>query len=192
MKSSVAAGARAVIGDYLHQPGANGSADDARGRRRVPTSALSRAAIAFRTFHAAIAAQQLLAIAYVWWCALTGRRDRLLRIAVATLLKAYWLPPTTGIARWADCKKDSAIPCPCSSWYSRRAPQNGRCRRWAPSPAPGLSCWLSAGGGEGSVGKLRGRRFEPAAPRESKRYGITFRGASGGKAVRLRDARWAD
>ena len=86
MKSSVAAGARAVIGDYLHRPVANGSADDARGRRRVPTSELSRAALAFRTFHTAIAAQQLLAIAYVWWCALTGRRDRLLRIAVATLL----------------------------------------------------------------------------------------------------------
>ena len=86
MKSSVAAGARAVIGDSLHRPGANASADDARGRRHVPTSELSRAALAFRTFHAAIAAQQLLAIAYVWWCALTGRRDRQLRIAVATLL----------------------------------------------------------------------------------------------------------
>ena len=47
---------------------------------------LSRAALAFRAGHAAIAIEQLLAIAYVWWCALTGRRDRLLRIAVATLL----------------------------------------------------------------------------------------------------------
>jgi hypothetical protein len=86
MKSSVGAGARTIIGDYLYKPVANGSADDASGRRRVPTSVLSRAALAFRTFHAAIAAQQVLAIAYVWWCALTGRRDRMLRIAVATLL----------------------------------------------------------------------------------------------------------
>ena len=28
----------------------------------------------------------LLAIAYVWWCALSGRRDRLLQIAVAALV----------------------------------------------------------------------------------------------------------
>ena len=42
--------------------------------------------MSFRAFHAAIAVEQLLAIAYVWWCAITGRRDRLLRIAVATLI----------------------------------------------------------------------------------------------------------
>jgi hypothetical protein len=47
---------------------------------------LSRAALAFRTFHTAIALEQLLAIAYVWWCALSGRRDRMLRIAVGTLI----------------------------------------------------------------------------------------------------------
>jgi hypothetical protein len=47
---------------------------------------LSRAAMSFRAFHAAIAVEQLLAIAYVWWCAITGRRDRLLRIVVATLI----------------------------------------------------------------------------------------------------------
>src|SRR4028119_1112245 len=47
---------------------------------------LSLAALAFRAGHTAIAIEQLLAIAYVWWCALSGRRDRLLRIAVATLL----------------------------------------------------------------------------------------------------------
>jgi hypothetical protein len=45
---------------------------------------LSRAALTFRAFHAAIAVEQLLAIGYVWWCALSGRRDRLLRIAAAT------------------------------------------------------------------------------------------------------------
>jgi hypothetical protein len=47
---------------------------------------LSRAALAFRTFHAAIAIEMLLAIAYVWWCALRGRRDHLLRIAAASLI----------------------------------------------------------------------------------------------------------
>ena len=42
--------------------------------------------MSFRTFHAAIAVEQLLAIAYVWWCALSGRRDRLLRMAAASLI----------------------------------------------------------------------------------------------------------
>src|ERR687890_2582714 len=47
---------------------------------------LSRAALAFRAFHAVIAVEMLLAIAYMWWCALSGRRDRLLRIAAASLI----------------------------------------------------------------------------------------------------------
>jgi len=47
---------------------------------------LSLAALALRAGHTALAREQLLALAYVWWCALTSRRDRLLRIAVATLL----------------------------------------------------------------------------------------------------------
>ena len=51
-----------------------------------PPTRLSRAALAFRTAHAAIAFEQLLAIAYVWWCALSGRRGRLLRIAAASLV----------------------------------------------------------------------------------------------------------
>jgi len=42
--------------------------------------------LAFRAAHAAIALEQLLAIAYVWWCALTGRRGRLLRVAAASLI----------------------------------------------------------------------------------------------------------
>src|SRR5215218_9120443 len=53
----------------------------------TPARKLSRAAVAFRTFHAAIAVEMLLAIAYVWWCALSGRRDRLLlRMAAASLI----------------------------------------------------------------------------------------------------------
>jgi hypothetical protein len=51
----------------------------------TPAMKLSRAALAFRSAHAAIAIEQLLAIAYVWWCALTGR-DRLLHIAAASLI----------------------------------------------------------------------------------------------------------
>ena len=57
-----------------------------RGRNPRPAVKLSRAAMSFRAFHAAIAVEQLLAIAYVWWCAMTGRRDRLLRIAMGTLI----------------------------------------------------------------------------------------------------------
>jgi hypothetical protein len=47
---------------------------------------LSPAAIAFRAAHALIAGWFLFAIGYVWWCALSGRRDRLLRVAVAGLV----------------------------------------------------------------------------------------------------------
>jgi hypothetical protein len=35
--------------------------------------------------HAAIACAFLLAIAYLWWCALTGRRTAMLRVALASL-----------------------------------------------------------------------------------------------------------
>src|SRR5215204_628563 len=44
------------------------------------------AARAFRGLHGLIAVVFLLAIVYVWWCALTGRRDRWLRAAVAALV----------------------------------------------------------------------------------------------------------
>jgi hypothetical protein len=57
-----------------------------RGHNPEPAVKLSRAALAFRGAHAAIAVEQLLAISYVWWCALSGRRDRLLRIAAASLI----------------------------------------------------------------------------------------------------------
>jgi hypothetical protein len=46
----------------------------------------SSAGLAFRFVHTAIATGFLLAIAYVWWCALTGRRGTLMRIAVAALV----------------------------------------------------------------------------------------------------------
>jgi hypothetical protein len=47
---------------------------------------LSPAARAFRAAHAAITIAFLAAIGYVWWCALTGRRDRRLRLAVGALV----------------------------------------------------------------------------------------------------------
>ena len=47
---------------------------------------LSPAARAFRAGHGAITVAFLCAIVHVWWCALTGRRDRWLRLAVVTLV----------------------------------------------------------------------------------------------------------
>jgi hypothetical protein len=47
---------------------------------------MSPAARAFRAGHGAISVAFLGAIVYVWWCALTGRRDRWLRLAVVALL----------------------------------------------------------------------------------------------------------
>ena len=44
------------------------------------------AARVFRGLHGLIAVVFLLAIVYIWWCALTGRRDRWLRAAVAALV----------------------------------------------------------------------------------------------------------
>jgi hypothetical protein len=61
------------------------SADFDRDARGMAEAKLSEAARAFRTFHALVAVAFLLAIGYVWWCALTGRRDRWLRLAVAAL-----------------------------------------------------------------------------------------------------------
>jgi len=45
----------------------------------------STAIVVWRTAHGAIAAGFLGAIAYVWWCALSGRRGRWLKPAVAAL-----------------------------------------------------------------------------------------------------------
>jgi hypothetical protein len=47
---------------------------------------LSPAARAFRAGHGAITVAFLAAIAYVWWCGLTRRRDRWLRLAVVALV----------------------------------------------------------------------------------------------------------
>lgn len=47
---------------------------------------LSGRAFLFRAFHAAISIGFLAAIGYVWWCALTGRRGKLLRVAIGSLV----------------------------------------------------------------------------------------------------------
>jgi hypothetical protein len=47
---------------------------------------MSGPALMFRVIHAAISVVFLSAIAYVWWCALSGSRGRLLRIAVGSLV----------------------------------------------------------------------------------------------------------
>jgi hypothetical protein len=50
------------------------------------TDRLSPAALAFRIAHGVIAVAFLGAIAHVWRCALTGRRDRWLRLSVVSLV----------------------------------------------------------------------------------------------------------
>jgi len=47
---------------------------------------LSPAAVAFRIGHGAITAAFLGAIGYVWWCAVTKRRDGWLRLAAGALV----------------------------------------------------------------------------------------------------------
>jgi hypothetical protein len=83
--------------------GASGKEGKAMGETRGLdprlTTKLSRAALAFRVAHAAIAVEMLLAIAYVWWCALSGRRGRLLRIAATTLIGEGALVASNG----GDC-----------------------------------------------------------------------------------------
>jgi len=51
----------------------------------VPERGLGPAAVAYRAAHAAFAVVQLASLGYVWACALTGRRDRLLGAAVGLL-----------------------------------------------------------------------------------------------------------
>lgn len=47
---------------------------------------LSPAILAWRSAHGAISIGFLASIGYVWWCALSGRRGPLLRVAIAALL----------------------------------------------------------------------------------------------------------
>jgi hypothetical protein len=72
-----------------------------RHRRSASRSgpSLTPAALAFRAAHAAIAAGFLLAIAHVWWCALSGRRGPLLHAAMVALTTEGTLVAANG----GDC-----------------------------------------------------------------------------------------
>ena len=65
----------------------------------VTAERLSPGARAFRAVHAAISVAFLSAIAHVWWCALTRRRDRALRLAVLALVTEGALVTANG----GDC-----------------------------------------------------------------------------------------
>jgi hypothetical protein len=67
---------------------ADGAVEHPPGMREARTRAgkLTPQAVAFRAAHGAIAMGFLLAIAHVWWCALSGTRGQPLQIAVAALL----------------------------------------------------------------------------------------------------------
>jgi hypothetical protein len=49
-------------------------------------AALPTAVVAWRAAHGLIAIGFLASIGYVWWCALTGRRGALLRLAITALV----------------------------------------------------------------------------------------------------------
>jgi hypothetical protein len=51
----------------------------------VRTERLSTAVIAWRAAHGLIAAGFLASIAYIWWCAISGRRGPVLRTAIGAL-----------------------------------------------------------------------------------------------------------
>jgi hypothetical protein len=57
-----------------------------RATTSTATGRLSPAARAFRVAHGAITLAFLGAVVHVWWCALTRRRDRWLRLAVLALV----------------------------------------------------------------------------------------------------------
>jgi hypothetical protein len=52
----------------------------------APGAPLRTAAVAFRIFHGTVAIGFLAAIAYIWWCVFTGRRDVRLRASIAALV----------------------------------------------------------------------------------------------------------
>ncbi len=63
------------------------------------TTQLSPTALALRTLHAAITLVMLAAIAHIWRCAITGRRDAALNVATAAIA----VESTLIVANGGDC-----------------------------------------------------------------------------------------
>jgi hypothetical protein len=77
---------------------------------------LTPAVVAFRTAHTGISAAFLLAIGYVWWCAITGRRGRLLRAAVTALGgEGLLVAANHGKCPLEGLQERMGDPIPCSS-----------------------------------------------------------------------------
>src|SRR4051812_3795768 len=91
--------------------------------RGVAEIKLWAAARTFRAFHGLVAVAFLLAIAYVWWCALTGRRDKWLRVAVAALAtEGAVVVANHGDCRLARSKTVYMTRCRSSSLCSHQPP----------------------------------------------------------------------
>ena len=143
---------------------------------------LSPAARAFRTVHALVAGAFLLAIGYVWWWALTRRRDGWLRVAVAALLtEGALVSVNRGDCPLGGLQERLGDPVPLfdlvlSPTAARRAvPASGRGGRGhaaalVPSPVPALTrshFRARCSSGTASLGAPRARmwivgRFESA------------------------------
>jgi len=70
-----------------------------RSKQARSKTAITPAVVIWRSVHALIAIGFLSSIVYVWWCALTGRRGRWLRLAIAALVGEGVLVVTNG----GDC-----------------------------------------------------------------------------------------
>ena len=106
---------------------------------------VSRAALAFRAFHAVIAVEMLLAIAYVWWCALSGRRGRMLRIAAASLIgEGVLVAANHGDCPLGGLQARLGDPVPLFELVLSPRAAKRAVPTLGSSPLPGLSYWQYA------------------------------------------------
>ena len=149
--------------------------------------------MAFRAFHAVIAVEMLLAIAYVWWCALSGRRDRLLRMAAASLIgEGVLVAANHGDCPLGDCKNVSATlsAVRAGALSARRkagcadAWRHHRCRacptggtRSTRRPLGGEVDEMALCGASGTTGALRGFVSRPPGQWGSEEFGGLLRWA---------------
>jgi hypothetical protein len=82
---AIAAPSPAMARFFVAAGGRRVSGYGCRIRRGSPKSTRTAAIVAWRAGHAMIAVGFLTSIGYVWWCAVTGRRDRWLRRAIVAL-----------------------------------------------------------------------------------------------------------